>query len=238
MLNVSTRPVTDSLLSFAGATDRWGKSWGGVMASGARLQLTKDLGGYGFYGGVSYHSLNGHNVASNTRTSVELGNYWEVLARPDYSLKTGIYAKSSAYKNNLSAFTYGNGGYFSPQEFYSIAVPLTWSERTKNMSYLLSAGLSYNKIKQDAFYDFPNQAASNNTLNPSQSSSGLGYSIAALLQYKVSPHVLADANLSLDSTSSGGYRQVGAGVYLTYKFEAMNKEMDLLLRPTVSTYGQ
>ena len=239
MLNVSSRPVTDSLLSFAGTTDRWGKSWGGVMASGARLQLTKDLGGYGFYGAVSYHSLNGHDVASNNRTQVEFGNYWEVLARPDYSLKTGLYAQSSSYKNNLSAFTYGNGGYFSPQEYYSIALPLTWSERTKNTSYLLSAGLSYNKIKQDAFYDFPNQPASiTNTLNPGQSSSGLGYNVAALMQYKVNPHILVDANLSLESTSSGGYRQVGAGVHLTYKFEAMNKEMDLLLRPIVSTYGQ
>jgi len=239
MLNVSSRPVTDSLLSFAGATDYFGKSWGGVMASGARLQITKDLGGYGFYGAVSYHKLNGHDVANNSRTEIELGNYWEVLSRPDYSLNTGVYAKSSAYKNNLSAFTFGNGGYFSPQEFYSIALPITWSERTKNMSYLLSAGLSFNKIKQAAFYDFPTLAASStNTLNPGQSSSGLGYSIAALMQYKVSPHVLADANLSLDSTSSGGYRQLAAGIHLTYKFEPMKNEMDLLLRPKVSTYGQ
>lgn len=240
MLNLSSRPVTDSLLAFAGTTDNsTGKSWGGVMATGARLQLTKDLGGYGFYGAASYHSLNGHNVTNNDRTQVEVGNYWEVLGKPNYSLKTGVYAQSSSYKNNLSAFTYGNGGYFSPQQFYSIALPFTWSERSQNMAYLLSAGLSYNKIKQDAFRDFSDQPISDlNPLNPAQSSSGLGYNIAALVQYKLSPQVLFDANLSLDSTSSGGYRQVGAGVHLTYKFEAMNKEMDLLLRPIVSTYGQ
>jgi len=240
MLNISSRPITDSLLAFAGTADSsTGKKWGGVMASGARLQLTKDLGGYGFYGAVSYHSLNGHNVASNNRTQAELGNYWQVLAQPDYSLKTGLYAQISAYKNNLSAFTFGNGGYFSPQEYYSVALPITWSERTHNLTYLLSAGISFNKIKQEAFYDFPNEPASiTNTLNSGQSSSGLGYNIAALIQYKVSPHLLFDANLSLDSTSSGGYRQVGAGAHLTYKFEAMNKEMEILLSPIVSTYGQ
>ncbi len=239
MLNVSSRPVTDSLLSFAGATDHWGKSWGGVMANGARLQLAKDLGGYGVYGAVSYHSLNGHNVKSNNRTELEVGNYWELLNQPNYRLITGISAKSSAYKNNSSYFTIGHGGYFSPQEFYSISLPVTWSERKQDMAYMVSAGLSYNKIKQDAVNDFPNLPTSTtNPLNPAQSNTGLGYNLAALMEYKLSPHVLFDANLNLESTASGGYRQVGAGVRLTYKFEAMRKEMDLLLKPISATYGQ
>ena len=49
--DLSRRAVTDSLLSFAGTEDtRTGDRWGGVVATGARLDLTRDDGTYGLYG--------------------------------------------------------------------------------------------------------------------------------------------------------------------------------------------
>src|SRR5690606_11756162 len=67
-INLSRRAVTDSILSFAGTRDvRTGQRWGGVTASGARLDLGFDGTDYGVYGYGSWHTLQGQNVVTNSR---------------------------------------------------------------------------------------------------------------------------------------------------------------------------
>src|SRR5690606_17450206 len=78
--DVSRRPVTDSVLSFAGRTHRTEDlEWGGVTATGARATLSKDFGDAGIYGAIAWHSLRGHNVASNDRKEFNAGAYFRVI---------------------------------------------------------------------------------------------------------------------------------------------------------------
>ncbi|PYE78236.1 tetratricopeptide repeat protein [Xylophilus ampelinus] len=69
---LSRRAVTDSVLSFASARDgRSSVEWGGVTATGGRLQTGWDQGSWGLYGFGALHTLRGPGVADNAR--VEAG---------------------------------------------------------------------------------------------------------------------------------------------------------------------
>jgi len=48
--NISRRPVTDSVTSFAGSKDGDGYKWGGVTANGGRGELSYDNQKLGVYG--------------------------------------------------------------------------------------------------------------------------------------------------------------------------------------------
>ncbi|MGJ4748806.1 cellulose synthase subunit BcsC-related outer membrane protein, partial [Leptospira sp. SA-E8] len=72
-LDVSRRPVTASLLSYAGTRDvRTGRTWGGVQATGARLGLSLDEGGrFGGWSSLGWHRLSGQNVLDNDRHQLD-----------------------------------------------------------------------------------------------------------------------------------------------------------------------
>lgn len=256
LLNVSSRPVTDSMLSFAGAKDNvTGQSWGGVMASGARIQLSKDLGGFGVTGAGSWHSLDGHNVTSNTRTEASGGMYFNLVKTADASLSTGFNINGVFYDKNLSNFTYGQGGYFSPQTYYAFTVPLTWAARQDQFSYQLRAALGVQHYTQDASDYFPNNSVmqglatlasadayargltgSNLASYPSQSQSGIAYNLSAAGEYQVAPQLYFGGTLELNNASN--YRQWGAGAYLRYSFYPITQQMALPVSPYISPYGQ
>ncbi len=124
-LGLSRRPVRDSLLSFAGARDkRSGVAWGGVSASGGRGGLTWDDGNIGVYGYGALHRLTGSYVVSNTKAELGGGVYQHFVRDADRSLTGGVSLTAIKYDKNLRYFTFGHGGYFSPQEF--VAVALAW----------------------------------------------------------------------------------------------------------------
>jgi len=226
--NLSSRPVTDSLQSYAGLVDPLtGQSYGGVMARGLRLELSKDLGGYGFTGAVGLHSLRGEQVASNRRSEINLGGYVDLQRRSDSQFSSGLNFTSLAYQKNLSDFGVGQGGYFSPQRYNAITVPLNWSLRTGRVSYKLEGALGYQKFRQDGA-----QGASG-LPTPSQSNSGLAYKLAAGAIAQIAPQWYLDANLQSDNSARGSYHQWAAGLTLRYSFYTLSPEP-----AGSSTYGQ
>ena len=230
-MNVSSRPVTDSLLSFAGARDSaTGKTWGGVMASGARLELSKELGGYGVYGAGAWHQLRGHEVASNQRSELGLGGYFDLQRSTDHQLSSGLNLSVLAYRKNLGGFDIGQGGYFSPQRYTALTVPLNWAQRSGALSFLMQGALGYQKFSQD----LPAASATPGV----QDSSGLSYKLAASAQYQFSPHWLVDASLNSDNSASSSYRQWAAGLTLRYSWNAGSPTLALPTSGLVSPFGQ
>lgn len=237
---VSRRAVTDSVLSFAGARDnRTGQSWGGVTANGARVQLVQDYGDAGVYGYGSFHSLVGHNVESNTRAGAGVGVYTHLLRESDRQLTTGVNLTATGYDKNLRYFTYGHGGYFSPQEFYALSVPVSWSQRGDRFSYLLKGSLGVQRFKEDGAAYFPGssglQAASGDARYDGQSKTGLGYNVAAAGEYRISPRLSLGGALSMDNASD--YRQWIGGLYARYTFETIAGPLALPIEPFRSPYG-
>jgi tetratricopeptide (TPR) repeat protein len=238
-VSVSRRPVTDSVTSFAGTTDkRSGQSWGGVTANGGRGQLSYDDSEVGAYGYASWHQLLGNHVESNSRSELGSGVYWYLQNATDSKLTVGLSMTGISYANNQDYFTYGHGGYFSPQTFFALGVPVTWAQRTGRLTYQVKGSVGVQHFEQDSVDYFPTdkalQAASG-LRYAGQNKTGIGYSVAAAAEYKVASNFLLGANLGLDNAHD--YQQFSGALSLRYLFEDISGPMSLPVSPYTSPYS-
>jgi thioredoxin-like negative regulator of GroEL len=237
----SRRAVTDSLTSFAGTTDKraGGGSWGGVTANGVRGEMSYDNSQVGAYGYGSVHELVGHNVESNTRGELGGGVYWYLDNMQDHSLTVGLSATALGYENNQDFFTYGHGGYFSPQSYFALGVPVTWQQRTERFTYQVKGSVGVQHFQQDGADFFPNDSdrqAANDSRYSGQSKTGVGYSLAAAGEYKFGSRFFLGATIGLDNASD--YQQFNGGLYARYMFEDMTgSPMALPVSPYRSPYS-
>ncbi|RMS80817.1 Cellulose synthase operon protein C [Pseudomonas savastanoi] len=143
-----------------------------------------------------------------------------------------------SYDNDQSYFTYGHGGYFSPQSFYAIGVPVMWAQRTERFSYQVKSSVGVQHFKQDGAEFFPDdstlQAASGQRYT-GQSKTGIGYNLSAAGEYKLDSSLFMGANLGLDNARD--YRQFSGALYLRYMFEDMTGPMALPVSPYRSPYS-
>jgi len=253
----SRRPVTDSLLSFAGTKDpRSGDNWGGVSSTGGRLDLNWESGDFGLYTYGSLYGLTGTNVATNTRVEGGGGLYWRLDRSANSSLTTGLNVTALSYDKNLRYFTYGHGGYFSPQRFLSLSVPLEWAQRSNRFSYQLKGSLGVQTFREEAAAYYPTsssrqsaavQAANdafafgtagstaNGAVYPGQTKTGLGYNLGAAMEFQMHPQLFVGGQLALDNARD--YRQFIGGIYLRYALQPYSGLQALPVNPVKSPYG-
>ncbi|NYT82015.1 BCSC C-terminal domain-containing protein [Alcaligenaceae bacterium] len=254
-LDLSRRPVTDSLTSFAGTEDpRTGMQWGGVSATGARATISKDWGSAGVYGSAGWHSLRGHNVENNHRTEFNAGSFFRVIDDPDSKLMMGVNLNATFFNKNQGHYTYGHGGYFSPKNFYALSLPVTWAQRNGKLTYRLDGALGLQHFKQSDVDMFPTDAGMqaravnalagsaspelaglSNGIYKGESKTGLGYNLRASAEYRVTPQLVMGATIGADNASD--YSQWAGGLYMRYYFEPQNRLMDLPVEPFSSPYG-
>ncbi|WP_322041512.1 cellulose synthase subunit BcsC-related outer membrane protein [Burkholderia diffusa] len=233
-LAVTRRAVTDSLLSFAGARDASaGLKWGGVTRSGARGALSWDDGTSGAYvaGGFDYYD--GHHVERNVAGKGSGGAYTRLLRDADRTLTVGVNATWMRFSKNQSYFTYGQGGYFSPQQYVILNIPVEYAGRTGALSYDLNGSFGVQHYRQNAVLYFPldpgiqAQAAANaaasqavgldpGAVYPARSKTGVAYSLAARGEYQVAPQLVVGGAASFGNAYQ--YREWTAAVYLRYSF--------------------
>jgi hypothetical protein len=237
-LRAERRAVTDSLVSYAGAHDAaMDLEWGGVTANGVRGDLGWDDGTNGLYANASWDYLGGHNVASNNAVKGGGGFYTRLLKDPDQTLTVGVNTTLMHYDKNLSYFTFGQGGYFSPQQYAILNLPIEWMGRNGPFTYDLKASIGVQHYRQDASDYFPTnstyqgkaadaanatnkQAGSTvvdpNAVYPGQSKTGVSYSIDAIGEYQLAPQLSVGASASFGNAYQ--YREFIAAVYVRYAF--------------------
>lgn len=253
-VDLSRRPVNDSLLSFAGARDaRTGDRWGGVSATGGRIDMTWDDGELGLYGYGSLHGITGTRVRSNARAELGGGMYWHVHRTSNADLTAGLSFSGLSYQRNLRYFTVGHGGYFSPQQFVSFGLPVEWAQRNGRLSYQLKGAVGVQYFKEDAAPYFPNSpsrqaaavlAASDalafgetgaTAIYPGQSRTGLGYNLGAAMEYQMHPQVFLGGHLALNNARN--YREFAGGLYVRYAFQPYNGLQVFPVNPLRSPYA-
>ena len=230
---LSRRSVTDSYLSYAGARDTlYGLSWGGVTKNGLHLDAGYNGDDGGVYGGLGYAELRGTNVEDNSMLDLGVGGYWRAYKTKNSQLTIGVNLTTMFYKKNLQNFTYGNGGYFSPQSYYAINLPVELTGRSGRLSYQLDAAVGVQSFRTDAAPYYPLVSADQTALelfaaaNPKvniattyagQSHTGVQYKLAGTAEYLLSPHFALGGRLTVDN--SGDFTDASALVYLRYTFE-------------------
>ena len=139
---IHQRPVKESILSYAGIQDPYGSAeWGRIVKSGISggytftplpsYWISLDAGFDYYWGKDSWEnfSLNG-NIAFGKTITTGYGN-----------LSLGNYIAIEHFDRNSDFFTFGHGGYFSP-EFFMTAGPFARISIDKSPTYWLDAQLS------------------------------------------------------------------------------------------------
>lgn len=243
-LDLSRRSVTDSLLSYAGTVDdRTGTVWGGVTATGGRAELGIEKGLFGAYGYGSYHYVGGKGVADNNRYEGGAGAYYKIVNEPSMELTTGIAVTTMSYDKNLRYFTLGHGGYFSPQRYFSLSLPVDWTGRSGQLSYRVDGSVGIQSFRENSAPYFPNNpslqsawesaaATANATAGApagvtwkstyaGQSKTGLGFRLGGAAEYRLAPQWVVGGKVALDNASD--YFQASGLLYLRYNFEPSSR---------------
>lgn len=204
-------PVTDTLLSYAGLTDtKTGQVWGGVVSTGGGIQVNHGDGRTGFYALLDYASLTGRNVTSNTKVSGSMGGYWNGYRNDNGSLSVGLNMTGMHYDKDLQYFTFGQGGYFSPDIYMLINMPVTWTSKPmQNFSYVVSGSVGTQSYQQGSIV-----AGSLLTAQYSNPTASANYALDARGSYRITPNWYLEAFLSANNTYD--YQQRMAGFSLKY----------------------
>lgn len=237
-LTASRRPMTNSLLSYAGAVDPvTGRSWGGVTANGVTLGLSWDQGGaHGVWANIGHHKLRGHNVQNNSRTRLMGGYYHRLINRPDERLSVGVNSMFWHYAKDLGDYSFGQGGYYSPQRYFSLSLPVSYARRTQDWSFLVEGSLSWSRSRSSPSRVYPLGTPSERLQaslidpyaaleNAGGSSRGIGYSLRAIGERRLSNHTVV--GFGVDIQKSEDYTPSRAFLYLRYSFKPWQGNMPL-----------
>ena len=152
--------VQDSLLSYAGERDPLsGRTWGGVTQSGGRAQIETALGAGAAYALAGYAIVDGQNVARNSRREAGTGFSYPVWKQSDGVLSAGLDLVYFAYDNNQRGFTWGQGGYFSPQNYMALNLPVEYHSNVGKLDYKLGGTIGYAHFREGASSLFPTDPA-------------------------------------------------------------------------------
>ncbi|EYC52798.1 hypothetical protein AZ34_04315 [Hylemonella gracilis str. Niagara R] len=206
--DLSRRPVTGSVLSYAGARDpRTGRTWGGVQATGVRLGLSLDEGGrYGAWSSLGLHRLSGRDVLDNDRLQLMAGAQVRVINEDDRLLQFGLTGMVWHFSENNGEYTYGHGGYYSPRRYRSLALPVSYGERTQRWSWLARASVStsWSTMARAPYYPTDANlqddavAAGINAFHDGGPSRGTGRSLALSSEYQLSARTFLGGVAELD----------------------------------------
>ncbi len=83
------------------------------------------------------------------------GYYYKVINENNRRVTVGLNNMIWHYDKDLSGYTLGQGGYYSPQEYLSFAVPVTWRQRTENWSWELGGSVSWSHSRTQTQARYP-----------------------------------------------------------------------------------
>lgn len=235
-LTASRRPISSSLLAYAGAQDpntASGKTWGGVVATGGAIGLSYDQGNAnGVWADLSAHQITGENVADNSRERLMAGYYYKLINEDNRRATIGLNGMLWHYAKDLSDYSLGQGGYYSPQRYSSLSVPVSWRQRTENWSYDLGGSVSWSHSETDGQSRYPLDFGALTTDNPQSSdssSNGFGYTLRAVVERRLTAHwtmgVGVDIQQAKDYTPSHGL------IYARYSMAGWQGDLDLPPEP-------
>lgn len=237
-LTASRRPISSSLLAYAGARDpaaNGGKSWGGVVATGGSVGLSFDRGGaHGVWADISAHQITGKNVADNSRERLMAGYYYKLINSDNRRATVGLNTMLWHYQKDLSDYTFGQGGYYSPQQYLSFSVPVTWRQRTDNWSFDLGGSVSWSHSKTHAQQRYPVNPGFTLASNPTSASSsggGVGYTLQAVVERRITPNWFIGAGVDIQQAKD--YTPSHGLLYIRYSAAGWDGDLDMPPQPLI-----
>jgi tetratricopeptide (TPR) repeat protein len=229
-LRAERRVVTDSLLSYAGERDPvTGATWGGVTRNEGHGQIETGLGAGNVYAGGGYAVYTGQHVAQNNEVEAGTGFSYPLYKQGDSTLLSGLDLVYFRFDNNQRAFTLGQGGYFSPQNFVQLNVPVDYRSTWGDLQYHLRGTAGYASFREEGSPLYPLdpglQAAAEAAaaLNPdipshnqAQNKSGIVGGVRVDLRYPLNDRLTLYGGLAYDQAPQ--WQETSVSVRLENRF--------------------
>ncbi|MEA3455031.1 MAG: cellulose synthase subunit BcsC-related outer membrane protein [Campylobacterota bacterium] len=218
--------IKQSFLSYAGqSTDLDGKryDWGRVLKQGVTMGLSLDGDTTYTLDLFYYPKIYGENIIENSeKKAVATATYHTATAQYAF-LDFGAVVVYDSFDTNSNLFTYGHGGYFSPQNFWLGSMVVDVGNYIgENGYYRFQGALGYQAFTVDDTEQFPIAP------NPLYSSIQEGYdergvTIKASLQlgYAINDHLNLSAGVSWEKLY--GYDLLRTGVSISYHFGSQKR---------------
>jgi hypothetical protein len=213
-------------LSSTGAIDPLtGESWGGARRNGLSAVYYQAISpSLDFVGIGRANLITGRNIPDNTELNAQGILSKTIYQKTGQRLELGASLFLWSFDKNLRFYTFGQGGYYSPQAFGSFTLPLTWTGQRNNWSWRVQASVGASESREDPSNLYPlqpNLAAAAAALgNPTQDSGGPGggtsTGLRMLLEHLLAHNIAVGGLLEIDR--SEGFNPDRLQVYLRYRF--------------------
>jgi len=216
--------IDDTMLSYVGEKTIHPNSgekvhWGRVIKQGYTASISHDMDDIILALNLEYYpKIYGQNVIENS----EFKTTAMMLYFPDVEyfsfMQIGLLANYDSYDKNSDLYTYGHGGYFSPQEFWLGSLFTQFGDYINdNFYYQSKLSVGYEWYQVDDVNQFP--------LNPEHSiiqrgytNSGIAYKAAFQLGYKITDHLDLVSGISIENMQE--YEEKRASFAFTYRFRS------------------
>lgn len=157
------RPRQDSLLSYVGMNDPFsGKRWGRVVEQGVAIDGYRSIDRDWHVGGhLALFDLEGASVAGNSGNEFYLAVQRTIEASGSRNrLGLGPYLYATGYAKDLSHYSFGQGGYYSPQRMWQTGLSGDWLCNGTDSVLHVAADIGYQNQRNSASAVFPLGGAS------------------------------------------------------------------------------
>lgn len=225
-LEVARRMVNGSVLSTTGAIDPLtGESWGGARRNGVSAVYYQAFNPtLDFVGIARANLITGKNIPDNTEFNLQGIVGKTVFQRPGHEVEIGASLFLWSFDKNLRFYTFGQGGYYSPQAFGSLSFPITWTGSMNGWSWQAQARVGASESREDdtALYPLnPELAAAaaaqgNPTLQTGGPGGGTSTGLRLALEKQVLSNLVVGGYFEIDR--SEGYNPDRLQLYVKYSF--------------------
>ncbi len=175
-----SQPMRDSILSYTGIVNPFtGKSWGRVRRTGGLIRGYAAISDqWAASGRLRVQTFRGVDVINNQGAGLSL-SLARTLSFPGFDyLTVGPDISIDTHDKNLSGFTIGNGGYFSPKRLTSLGLSANMqTAEARQYSIKGSFSLGFFNKREEAGICFPTLGVSVPVCDtPANSASGVYYS--------------------------------------------------------------
>lgn len=225
--DLSRSALKDSLLSYYGYEDKLsGTYFGSVTKNGALISYNYDNGYFGFNTNAQAYAYRGHNVADNKSFGLGATAYVHTI-RPteDEDMTVGVSLTYQDFEHNQNHFSFGHGGYFSPQNYIIASIPFTYRKRAQDYELNFKAEFGYQSYTQQEEDYYPTNSVYQRSLNTlyeygvveeSRYAKKEESSVGGSLQFSLDYHILDDLVVGgkIGYNTFGEYKEMSELLYI------------------------
>ncbi|MFC4308381.1 cellulose synthase subunit BcsC-related outer membrane protein [Steroidobacter flavus] len=203
-LGFSRRAVRSSVLSYGGMRDPIsGVRWGGAVQTGPYADAGLYRERYSIAGALRFSEITGEHIPDNKFLGARAAGDWKFFSQPYANASLGLALNYWQYDHNLQNYTLGNGGYYSPQSYVSVTLPLeVWGEY-RDWSYRVRGSVAHSQSKTDTISIYPTDpalrsAVSSAVFQGDSSSGSTSFSAYAAVERQLSATWIIGMKLDID----------------------------------------